>query len=136
MLFMEINSIKTSDMVVPTYNSQAAQNEKTDEAGTASQEIGAVKTIAEDGTQTDKTGKKAKEPKADEVKEMTDAMNKFMQSLNADLQFAMHQRTQRLMVQLVNSKDNKVLKEFPPKEFLDMIAKIRDYVGAILDKKA
>ncbi len=40
------------------------------------------------------------------------------------------------MVRLVDDKTQKVLKEFPPHEFLDMIAKIREHVGILLDTKA
>lgn len=69
------------------------------------------------------------------LKEMTESLNKFMQALNADLQFEIHEETQQLMVKLVNVKENKVLKEFPPRDFLDMVAKIREYVGALLDKR-
>ncbi|MBP2651820.1 MAG: hypothetical protein H6Q74_2645 [Firmicutes bacterium] len=70
-----------------------------------------------------------------ELDKMTQDMNKFMQDLNADLHFKLHEKTQRLMVQLVDSRSQSVLKEFPPHEFLDTIAKISEAVGAFLDKK-
>lgn len=73
---------------------------------------------------------------AEDMNAMTDAMNKFMQSMNTDLQFAVHDKTQQLMVQLIDTAEQKVLKEFPPRDFLDMVAKIREYVGALLDKRA
>lgn len=72
---------------------------------------------------------------ADDMRTMTEALNKFMQSMNADLQFTMHDETQQLMVQLIDTAEQKVLKEFPPRDFLDMVAKIREYVGALLDKR-
>lgn len=70
------------------------------------------------------------------VKEVSDALNKFFAVFDADLQFELHEKTHRLMVKLVDLKTNKVLKEFPPKEFLDTIASIQEYVGILLDKKA
>ncbi|MBP2645916.1 MAG: flagellar protein FlaG protein [Firmicutes bacterium] len=71
-----------------------------------------------------------------ELNQMTQEMNSFMRSLNADLRFELHQKTKRLMVQLVDHSSQTVLKEFPPHEFLDTIAKISDSIGAFLDKKA
>jgi flagellar protein FlaG len=71
----------------------------------------------------------------DEIKNITQEMNKFLQLLNADLKFQLHEGTKQLMVQVVDTKTQKVLKEFPPHELLDTIAKIRDYVGVLLDKK-
>jgi flagellar protein FlaG len=71
-----------------------------------------------------------------ELTELTDALNKFMTAMNADLQFAIHEKTKRMMVKLVDIKTQKVLKEFPPHELLDTLAAISEYVGALLDKKA
>jgi flagellar protein FlaG len=72
---------------------------------------------------------------SNDFKVMTQEMNKFLQLLDADLQFILHEGTKQLMVQVVDTKDQKVLKEFPPHELLDTMAKIRDYVGLLLDKK-
>jgi flagellar protein FlaG len=59
-----------------------------------------------------------------------------MEALNADLQFVLHEKTNRMMVKIVDIKTQKVLKEFPPHELLDTLAAISEYVGALLDKKA
>lgn len=72
----------------------------------------------------------------DDLSPVTQEMNKFFQYLNASLRFEMHERTQRLMVKLVDVSTDKVLREFPPEELLDKLANIREYVGVILDKKA
>ncbi len=72
---------------------------------------------------------------AEEMSLVNEELNKFMQSLNTDIQFVMHDGTGRLMVQVVDMKEGKVLKEFPPKELLDTLAAIREYVGALLDKR-
>lgn len=81
------------------------------------------------------TGKEKEMSKA-EIDKTTADLNKIMQLLTADLQFSIHEKTQRIMVQLVDTKEQKVLKEFPPHELLDTLAAIRDYIGLLLDKKA
>lgn len=63
-------------------------------------------------------------------------MNRFLEMINSDIQFSLHEKTQRLIVRVVDTRDNKILKEFPPHEMLDTLARIRDYVGLLLDKKA
>ncbi|SDG16985.1 flagellar protein FlaG [Desulfosporosinus hippei DSM 8344] len=70
-----------------------------------------------------------------DVTQMTEAMNKFIQAMDANIQFEVHEKTNQLMVQVVDRANNKVLKEFPSSEFLDTMAAIRDYVGILLDKK-
>lgn len=77
-----------------------------------------------------------KELTNDELLPITRELNKFMTYLNADIQFSLHEKTQRLIVRVVDMKENKVLREFPPEELLDTIANIREYVGVLLDKKA
>ncbi|SCM83659.1 Flagellar protein FlaG [uncultured Sporomusa sp.] len=71
-----------------------------------------------------------------DVAKATDNLNKIMQLVNADLKFEIHEKTQRLMVRLVDTKTDKVLKEFPPHELLDTLGAIREYIGILLDKKA
>ena len=78
-----------------------------------------------------------KDGKEKEVVENTvESLNKFMDLMTADIRFSMHQKSNRLMVQLISSKDQTVLREYPSKEFLDMIANIREFVGILTDKKA
>ncbi|WP_425058503.1 hypothetical protein SCACP_31570 [Sporomusa carbonis] len=124
---MEITTGKLLDVAVTyppgrTAGSAQAQQAKT-EAGAR----------PEDSTTNANT--KEEDINKDKLSEVTDELNKFMQIINADLRFAMHEKTQRLMVQVVDTKEQKVLKEFPPHELLDTIAKIRDFVGVLLDKK-
>ena len=79
--------------------------------------------------------KDVKKLSSEDAKIITHEMNKFFQLINADLQFAIHEKTNQLMVQVVDTKENKVLREFPSHELLDTIANIREYVGVLLDKK-
>lgn len=71
----------------------------------------------------------------DEMGQVTDELNKFMDKINTDLKFEIHEKTNRVMVQVVDSKDQRVIKEFPPHELLDTLAAISDYIGVLLDKK-
>lgn len=71
----------------------------------------------------------------EDVAKLTEHLNKFMVTIDADLQFELHEDTQRLIVKFINKKDHQVIKEFPPHELLDTLAAIRDYVGILLDKR-
>ena len=83
------------------------------------------------------TAAQDKDGKEKELVENTvESLNKFMDLMTADIRFSMHQKSNRLMVQLVSAKDQSVLREYPSKEFLDMIANIREFVGILTDKKA
>ncbi|TWH45238.1 flagellar protein FlaG [Sporomusa sp. KB1] len=71
----------------------------------------------------------------EKLENITDGLNDFMQYLNTNLKFVLHQKTDRLIVQIVDIKSQKVLKEAPPREILDVVAKIHDLVGALIDQK-
>jgi Uncharacterized flagellar protein FlaG len=70
-----------------------------------------------------------------EVQDMTDELNDFMEYINTDIRFVLHQKTETLMVQVVDVAKNKVLREAPPRDFLDSLARLHEFVGALLDKK-
>ncbi|MDD4601163.1 MAG: flagellar protein FlaG [Negativicutes bacterium] len=89
------------------------------------------------GSSAEKATEREKKPlNKEDLSELTYEMNKFLEMINSDIQFSMHEKTQRLIVRVIDTRDNRVLKEFPPHEMLDTIAKIREYVGLLLDKKA
>lgn len=77
-----------------------------------------------------------KQVSKDDLINMSKMMSQFLAMTNPDLKFDVHEDTNRLIVNLVDGKANRVLKTFPSKEFLDMVARIKDYVGMIVDKKA
>lgn len=87
--------------------------------------------VADD--KTDQTNKKTASLK--DLTQMTEAMNKFIEAIDANIRFTIHQKTNELMVQVVDQANNRVLKEFPSHEFLDTVAAIRSYIGVLLDKK-
>lgn len=70
-----------------------------------------------------------------ELQGIATELTKFMQSLNTDIHFSVHEKSGRMMIQVVDPSTKEVLKEFPPEELLDTIGAIREYVGALLDKK-
>lgn len=129
---MDVNLVKAPMAgIVNTSTAVADNTPKTDGDNAAAQA----------GKSPDKTDGKEKGDKQikltrGDVDLLSQTLNKFMESINADLQFVIHTKTHRMMVQLVDPKNQKVLKEFPPHELLDTLAAISDYVGALLDKKA
>ncbi|MDO0821822.1 flagellar protein FlaG [Desulfosporosinus nitroreducens] len=111
------------------------------QTNTTTQTVGSVPTEKSgdvtDKMLTDPTDDKVKNKPVDlkDLAQMTEAMNKFVQAMEANIRFVVHEKSNQLMVQVVDQANNKVLKEFPSAEFLDTIAAIRDYVGILLDKK-
>jgi flagellar protein FlaG len=70
-----------------------------------------------------------------ELEDITEKLNSFMQLINTDIKFELHTKTNTLMIQVEDSKTHAVLKEVPAHELLDMVTRIREYIGVFLDKK-
>jgi flagellar protein FlaG len=64
------------------------------------------------------------------ISEMTKKM-----SPNAEAVFGIHDKTNRVTIKMVDKDTKKVIKEFPPDETLDMIAKIWEIAGIMVDEK-
>ena len=85
-------------------------------------------------TSTSADQDQAKEKKM--VENTVTSLNQFMDLMSADIHFQVDHNTNRLVVQVVNAKDQRVLRQYPSKEFLAMIANIREFIGVFTDKKA
>lgn len=123
---MEVNSVKP----FPSHQSYTAQTEQAGSSLGASGE-----TVTDIATQQGSATGKQKQLNKEDFDKITKDMNKFLEDLNVNIQFKLHEKTQTLMVQVVDVQTQDVIKEFPPHEMLDIMAKIRDYIGALLDKK-
>ena len=60
-------------------------------------------------------------------------MNKKMS--NSVAQFGIHEETNHLTIKIVDKETRKVIKELPPEKTLDMIAKVWEMAGLLVDEK-
>jgi flagellar protein FlaG len=70
----------------------------------------------------------------EKVKKAISQMAKNMSS-NAEAVFGIHDKTNRVTIKMVDKETKKVIKEFPPDETLDMIAKVWEIAGILVDEK-
>ena len=49
--------------------------------------------------------------------------------------FGIHDGTNRVMIKIVDKDTREVIKEFPPEETLDMIAKVWELAGIMIDER-
>lgn len=73
---------------------------------------------------------------AENVRKAVDALNKAVEvSLPNRLQFRLDEATEAMQVQVVDHETDKVIKEIPPQEILDLMARIKEMVGWFLDER-
>ena len=54
---------------------------------------------------------------------------------NSEVVFGIHDKTNRVTIKIVDKDSKKVLKEYPPEQTLDTIAKIWELAGIMVDEK-
>ena len=59
--------------------------------------------------------------------------NKLMELFNRDLRFETHSKTGIVQISIIDRKDGKVIKQIPPDSVLDMITRIREILGSLMD---
>lgn len=87
------------------------------------------------GKTVEEVKKAANQDLEQRVQEEVDDFNETVESFMVrDLKFQLHRDSDRLFVQVIDVIHDEVISEMPPEEFLDMVAKIQDMVGIILDE--
>lgn len=75
-------------------------------------------------------------PDLNDLNSAVDKANKVLFKNNTHLQFRVHEKTKDVMVKIVDDVSGEVLKEIPPEKMLDLVAKLWEIAGIIVDKKA
>jgi flagellar protein FlaG len=70
-----------------------------------------------------------------ELQKITEELNKALNPLSTTLKFQFNDKIDELMVKVVDTQNNKVIREYPPKEALELMEKMREIVGLLFDKK-
>ena len=68
-----------------------------------------------------------------QIKKAVDEINK--KTHNSEAIFGIHDATNRVTIKIVDKDTKKVLKEYPPEKTLDMIAKVWEMAGLLVDQK-
>ncbi len=71
----------------------------------------------------------------DQLKKMIAEMNKKINNTNEEAVFGVHEETNRIMIKILDKDTKEVIKEFPPEKTLDMIARIWEMAGILVDEK-
>lgn len=54
---------------------------------------------------------------------------------NSEAIFGIHEKTNRVTIKIVDKTTREVIKEYPPEQTLDMIAKVWEIAGILVDEK-
>lgn len=79
------------------------------------------------------SGQPQEQPNLDRIKKAVEDLNKKMS--NSEALFGIHEETQRVTIKIVDKQTKEVIKELPPEKTLDMIAKVWEMAGLMVDER-
>ncbi|MGH4125774.1 MAG: flagellar protein FlaG [Clostridium sp.] len=71
-----------------------------------------------------------------EVKNAVSKINKFLEGEGTHVQYEKHDVLNQMIIKVIDNNTNEVIKEIPSKKILDMVAKMCEMAGILVDKKA
>lgn len=81
------------------------------------------------------SGVQQQQVKNEQLKKAIAEMNRKINNSNEEAVFGVHEDTNRIMIKIMDKDTKEVIKEFPPEKTLDMIAKIWEMAGILVDEK-
>lgn len=78
-------------------------------------------------------GQQNQQPSNEQIRKAVEDINK--KASYSDVQFGVHEGTNRITIKIVDRETKKVIKELPPEKTLDMIAKAWELAGILVDEK-
>ena len=141
-----LNSAMSYTMAQPVAKAAEAQNATTEFKEGQPMETNApqvdakVISMAKTQKEEDSEGKDNGESKQQQAPMNDESIKQAMKELskkqaNFTSEFGIHEKTHRVTVKIVDKQTKEVIKELPPEKTLDMIAKMWEYAGLIVDEK-
>lgn len=70
-----------------------------------------------------------------EVKDSVDKLNKLLEGKDIRLEYEIYGKFRDLTIRLIDTKTKEVIKEIPPRKIIDMVAKLCEMAGVLVDEK-
>lgn len=123
------SSVKTTSVQAapqvetPEPKSSAPRKDAVDISNVSARENGETKSPREQGQASN-----------EQIRQAVEKINKKAQ-YNGEAVFGIHDETNRVTIKIVDKTTKEVIKEFPPEKTLDMIAKVWEMAGIMVDER-
>lgn len=132
-----VMTIQSQSVQKPVKTSEAAENK---EVSTPVQVTNVDPVTVSVSKADNKDGQSAGNQNAEQQQAANEKVKKAVEQLNRNMPhseavFGIHDGTNRVMIKIVDKDTKEVIKEFPPEETLDMIEKVWELAGIMVDER-
>ncbi len=89
--------------------------------------------VSSDGIVLTGTGREEGQASSEQIRQAVDKINK--NTSNQEAIFGIHDATNRVTIKIVDKETKEVIREYPPEKTLDMIAKVWEMAGLMVDER-
>ncbi|WP_186429875.1 flagellar protein FlaG [Clostridium sp. BSD9I1] len=77
-----------------------------------------------------------KEIKLSDVEKAAEKLNKLFEDKNTHIEYELYGKSKSMTIKIVDNSTKEVIKELPPKKLIDMVDKLCELAGLVMDEKA
>ncbi len=145
-----INSISSTISQTAGYSSSGANDQSQNLQAAPAEGTESVKKIVQEGAPSREDQEQTKQGAGgmeniqealgnsktanEEIKKAVDKINEKMIS-HSEAIFGIHDKTNRVTIKIVDKETKEVIKELPPEKTLDMLARVWEMAGILVDEK-
>lgn len=126
--YTPVKPVEASAEQQPENSASAVQTAESVDKSAGAAESAKPKSEVQNGDQ-----QRAVQNETEQIKKALEKMKKNMP--NSEAIFGFHEGTHRVTIKLVDKKTKEVIRELPPEKTLDMIAKVWEMAGILVDEK-
>ena len=137
---MTAMQMQSTVRVQPITTQREAENTDVNSADSATPKIDAMTAEVAKASESDTREDKNEQQDRENTKAENDAIKKVVENINknstnSEAVFGIHEGTNRVTIKIVDKDTKKVIKELPPEKTLDMIARVWEMAGILVDEK-
>lgn len=138
---MTAMQMQSTVRVQPITTQREAENTDVNSADSATPKIDAATFEVAKASESDtREEKRSEDEQRENTKAENDAIKKVVENINknstnSEAVFGIHEGTNRVTIKIVDKDTKKVIKELPPEKTLDMIARVWEMAGILVDEK-
>lgn len=122
---------KTVDSKEVTENKEVSNHMQTAVIDATTMTVNKVE--GKEGQSAGDSAKEQQQAANEKIKKAVEQLNKTMP--HSEAIFGIHDETNRVTIKIVDKSTKEVIREFPPEKTLDMIAKVWELAGILVDEK-
>ena len=133
------NGVNYAEVVKQSVNVGRAsqiQNNAPEEEGMTPATANLAATVSVEAKGAEALGKREEEQTiSSKIKDAVDKVNQKIVPTKTRCEFSYHEETKRISIKVIDQRTEETIREIPPEETLDMLSKIWELAGLMVDEK-